>query len=88
MKNKHFLKDLLDTFSASMKSEFDVIKKAVSAVKMLIKIMPEQKQNIQDMSDELEQTQDKMTQLQSQLTKDQQSLQDELSTVKYPFHKK
>ncbi|MFT8878633.1 MAG: hypothetical protein ABF913_03605 [Oenococcus sp.] len=87
-KNNHSLNDLLDDFFVRLKTELDVIKKAVSAVKTLIKIMPEQKQNIQDMSNELEQAQDKMAQLQSQLAKDQQSLQEELSTVKYPFHKK
>ncbi|AZZ61490.1 hypothetical protein DSM07_09480 [Oenococcus sp. UCMA 16435] len=87
-KTDNFFQKETDKIFYYLKNEGNVLKKTFSAIKELIISQPNQEKNLSELSEHFQRSKKEIDKSKTKLDKDIQSLENELSTVKYPFHKK
>ncbi len=87
-KTDNFFQKETDKVFDYLKNEGNVLKKTFSAIKELIISQPSQEKNLSELSEHFQRSKKEIDESKTKLDKDIQSLENELSTVKYPFHKK
>ncbi|EJO06287.1 hypothetical protein R5P91_03940 [Oenococcus oeni] len=87
-KNDNFFQNETEKIFNYLKNELNILRKTFFAIKKLIGSKPTQEKNLSELSDHFQRSKEEIDKSKTKLNEDIRSLENELSTVKYPFHKK